>query len=91
MEELLVHECAQSCQPAADTKSDHKGYQEIDQDVGLVGFACFAIEFGPAVLAFDMGKHVGAQGAAPPGKADFLGVALSAVGTGGGHIELGFA
>ena len=82
MEELLVHEHAQSCQPAADTKSDHKGYQEVDQDVGLVGFARFAIIFGSTVLALDMREHVRPQRAAPPCKADFLGAALSAVGTG---------
>jgi hypothetical protein len=82
MVELLVHEHAEKCQPTTNTKSDHKGHEEVNEDIGLIGFSRFAIVFSPTILAFDMREHVRDQRAAPPGKTDFLGVTLSAVGAG---------
>ena len=88
MEGLLVHQRAQKCKSATNTKSDHKGCQEIDQDVGLVGFTGFAVVFGPAVLAFDMCEQVRAQRATPPGEFHFCSVCASTFWAGG---ILGFA
>jgi len=79
---LILQDRRSQSKAATNTEGNDKRNNKIKDDVALIGLACFAVVLRVAALAFDMGKHVGAKRASPPGVADFLCVALSALGTG---------
>jgi hypothetical protein len=79
---LIIEKDAKNSHATANAKSNHKTHQEVNQDIGLIGFTRLAVIFRFAILAFDLREQSGTKRAAPPGEADFLGVALSTLWTG---------
>ena len=80
---LILEEDVHCCQPAADTEGEYENDKVIDDDALRVGFASLAVVLRVAILAFDVVKHFGSDGAAPPGVVDWFGVGLSALRAGG--------
>lgn len=78
---LIVENDSDRGQSTAHTKGKDKSHNAINDNVLLVRFARLTVVFCSAVLAFDMREHVGSQRATPPGKTDFLRVALPTIGT----------
>lgn len=79
---MIIEQNAKNRHATANAKSKYKAHHKIDQDIGLIGLTRLAVIFRFAILAFDLREQSGTQRAAPPGKVDFLGVALSAFGAG---------
>jgi hypothetical protein len=80
---LILEYRRHDSQPTTHTERNDKRDNKIENDVFLIGQPCFAIILCAAALTFDMGEHVRANSASPPGVADLLRVALSTVGAGG--------
>ncbi len=80
---LVIEEISHNCEPTAQTKCNDETDQSIDNNILLVGLSGLTVVLRAAVLAFDMREHGRSERAAPPGVADFFGVALSAGWAGG--------
>jgi hypothetical protein len=80
---IVIQKHIKRNQSAAQTEGDHERSKKIHNDIVLIRLPCFAVVLCAAILAFDMREHRRAKCASPPGKTDFLGAALPAVGTGG--------
>lgn len=74
---MVLKNSGNDSKTSANAECDDKRDDKIKDDILLIGLSRFAVVLRAAVLAFDMGEHVGAKRSSPPGVTDFLRVTLS--------------